>query len=108
MALRKDEASRLPMILGFVSLSLSPMILAYSLFFASNTDVWPSILGWLLTPVLNFTLYGVDFYLQHKASNGVNYGLHSSYTRILKYCAYGSLVFAIAHIVRIAWVWSVI
>ncbi len=108
MSNRRNEASKLPLIFGLTSLILSPLILAYSLIFAENTNAWPSLLGWLLTPVLNFTLYGLDFYFQHKATNNVDYAPHSNYTRILKVCAYISLPFAIAHIVRFAWVWSVI
>jgi len=62
----------------------------------------------LLTPVLSFTLYGLDYYLQHRATNSASYTFRSGYTTVLKILAYASLALCIVHVSRLADLWSVV
>jgi len=62
----------------------------------------------LLTPVLSFTLYGLDYYLQHRATNSASYTFRSGYTTVLKVLAYVSLVLCVVHVWRLADLWSVV
>jgi hypothetical protein len=104
-----DTASKAPLIIGLVAFGVSPILISLpALKLVSNTDWSSSFIGWLLTPVIVFVMYGYNFYLQNRASTNPNFISRSSYGTTLKYLAYFSIVLALFHIVRLATIWSVV
>jgi hypothetical protein len=107
MASSSQKASRLPLVIGISSIVLS-LVLMYVSFQLTEHNNWlPSLLGWLLTPVLTFTMVGIDFYLQNRADLPVTFESRSIYSKILRLNAYASVLFALGHIIRLAQIWSV-
>jgi hypothetical protein len=97
------------MIAGISSISLSAIlaVLPY-LKLVSNSDGTTSLVGWLLTPVVTFTLFGLNFFLETKGMSRSNFISMESYGTILRIVAYLSIPVALFHIWRIATIWSLV
>jgi hypothetical protein len=104
-----SRATKFPLIVGLISIFLSILlaVLPY-LKLVSNSDLTSSLIGWLLTPVLTFTMFGLDFFFQTKGLSQSNFVSMESYGKILRIVAYLSIVVAMFHIWRIALIWSLV
>jgi purine-cytosine permease-like protein len=74
----------------------------------TNTAWFTSVIGWALTPVLTFILFGYDYYLQNKATNSVNFVRRPDYGRALMIVAYLSIAICVVHVWRFASILSVV
>jgi hypothetical protein len=74
----------------------------------TNTAWYTSVAGWLLTPVVAFTLYGYDYHLQNKATNSVNFRRRPEFGKALMVLAYISIAICILHVSRVASILSVV
>lgn len=109
MSNSRERASSAPLYASLMAAVGSVILLALpSLRLVSNSDASTSILGWVLTPVLTFTLYGVDFYLQNRTSNSSNFIYRPGIGKALKILGYGSIVLCLFHIWRLASLMSVV
>jgi hypothetical protein len=108
MAKVREEASKMPLIASVLGLLLSTVLVWLSYFMSEHSNWQLSFTGWLITPVLTFSMLGVDFYLQNKPNLPITYESKPQFTRWLKVFAYLSVVLALIHIYRFALVWSVI
>ena len=103
------KASPLPLILSSVALVASAVLAALpALRLISNTNPVTSIIGWLLTPVATFVLYGLDFRFQNAPQNSRNFVMRPGFTRTLQILAIASLLLLFPHILRLAQIWSVV
>ena len=105
----KTRANKFPLVVGLVSISLSIAlaVLPY-LKLVSNSDLTSSLIGWALTPVLTFIMFGLDFFFQTKGLSQSNFVSMESYGKILRIVAYLSILVAMFHIWRIALIWSLV
>lgn len=109
MAKNSTTASGAPFLISLLALLSSLALVALPIFkLVSNTDSIPSLVGWFLTPVVTFTMYGLDFFLQSQGGASSNFIFRPGFTKALKAIAYISLVVGIFHIWRIATLWSVV
>ncbi len=108
MAKTKEEASIFPLVVSLVSTLTSTVFLWFSYFMSENGNWLISFVGWVLTPVLTFSMLGVDFYLQNKPNLPITFESKPKFAKWLKIIAYLSIVLALLHIYRFAQVWSVI
>jgi purine-cytosine permease-like protein len=74
----------------------------------TNTAWFTSVIGWALTPVLTFILFGYDYYLQNKATNSVNFRRRPEFGKALMVLAYISIAICIVHVWRFASILSVV
>jgi hypothetical protein len=103
------KASPLPLILSIVALLASAVLAALpALRLISNTNPLTSIIGWLLTPVATFVLYGLDFRFQTSPFNHRNFVMKPIFTFVLRIVAFASLLLLFPHILRLAQIWSVV
>ena len=104
-----QKASSIPLWSSLVSFFLSLGLAALPFFkLVTNSEALTSLIGWALTPVATFTLYGLDFYLQHRPSNASRFSFRPDFSRILLIIAYASLGLCVAHVWRLAELWSVV
>ena len=108
MANQSNTASKVPVILSWVSLGLSLVLLAIPYLFTSNSDWVTPLIGWILTPVVTFGCFGWDFYSQNRSDLGPNFRARDDYGKILAIISYISVVVAIFHIMRFAFIWSLV
>jgi F0F1-type ATP synthase assembly protein I len=103
------KPTKFPLIVGLVSISLSIVLAALPyLKVVSNSNLTSSLIGWALTPVLTFTMFGLDFFFQTKGLSQSNFVSIEIYGKILKLVAYLSILVAMFHIWRIALIWSLV
>ena len=107
MSAKSQGASKMPLVVGVASLVLSLVLMYVSYSVVEHNNWWPALLGWLLTPVLTFTMIGIDFYLQNRSDLPVTFESRAIYSKILRILGYVSVICALGHIVRIAQIWSV-
>jgi hypothetical protein len=74
----------------------------------SNSAPLTSVVGWFLTPVVTFTLFGCDYYLQNKSTNSVNFRRRPEFGKALMVLAYISIAICIVHVWRFASILSVV
>jgi len=108
MAKTREEASIFPLMVSLTSVLLSVVLLWFSYFMSEHSNWIPSFAGWVLTPVITFSMLGIDFYLQNKPNLPITFESKPKFARWLKIISYFSILLALIHIYRFAQVWSVI
>lgn len=100
------KASPLPLILGIVSAGLS-VVLAV-LLFLHQLPALAALAGWFLTPLSVFAAFSWDFVAQRKGKAKRKFRPSYTYSLVLRWLAYASLLIAGAHIWILAEYWSAV
>jgi hypothetical protein len=106
---KMKPASAWPLVLALLSI-LSSLVLGLlpMMRLVSNSNFATSLVGWLLGPVMAFTLYGVDVNLQKSPKNRALLIAKPGYTAVLRILAYASILIGLMHAWRVSSLLSVV
>lgn len=102
-------ASAFPLVAGLISITASLVLALLPLLrLVSNSNYASSLIGWLLGPVVLFTLYGIDVNLQKSPKNRSLLISKPGYTTTLRILAYISIAIGLMHAWRVSSLLSVV